>query len=420
MINKEGQISPIKQPIVCVGFPRWEGTSYLSSTVQLMKELAQSYHILYVDYPFTIKDIWSALRNKNTGIPLQALIGKEAALQERVLKNGHKIHLLRLPPFLPANFLKVAGIYDQIMIWNGKRAQKAILKAFNILGWESPIVINAFNPALGNALAGKLNESQLIYYCYDEIGAAPWIGRHGARHERIFMNKVDQTIVSSVGLYVSKNKHTKSCKIIKNGVDLNVFSANGARPADLPKGIIIGYIGSVDSRLDYDLLEAIAQTYTHAHLVLLGRIMDTAAAESLNKLNNVHLLGSRPIEQLGNYLQAFDVGLIPFIKNNLTAGIYPLKINEYLALGIPVVSTNFADLSDFINICSVVDDHAEFIQKLNFALHDKDSIRVLKRKEFAYQNTWKNRAAEFEELLNLKNTSHTDMPTILEDASLKF
>lgn len=418
MINNGNNISSSqkRQPIVCVGFPRWEGTSYLSSTVQLMSELSQSHPVLYVDYPFTFKDVWTAKKYKNTGIPFDELTGKAPVLQERILKNGHKIHLLRLPPFLPANFLKSATIYDQITAWNGRKAQKTILKALDSLGWKAPIVINTFNPALGNVLAGKLGESQLVYYCYDEIGAAPWVGRHGARHEPIFLGKVDQTIVSSAGLYVSKKELTKSCNIVKNGVDLSVFSANGERPSDLPKGTIIGYIGSVDDRLDYDLLEAIAQTYTYAHLVLLGRIMDEAAAENLNKLNNVHILGARPIGQLGNYLQAFDVGLIPFVKNELTAGIYPLKINEYLALGLPVVSTHFADLSDFVGVCAIANDHAQFIQKINFALQDKNPITVSERKVFASQNTWTSRAAEFAELIDKKTEviqKKTDLQTTI-------
>lgn len=417
MSNKEKDIliNETKQPIVCVGFPRWEGTSYLSSTVQLMSELAQSHPVLYVDYPFTFKDVWSAKKHKDTGIPLGALTGNEPTLQKRPLKNGGEIHLLRLPPFLPANFLKSASLYDLIMAWNGKKAQKAIVKALDNLGWEAPIVINAFNPALGNMLAGKLGESQLIYYCYDEIGAAPWIGRHGARHEHIFLGKVDQTIVSSAGLYASKHQHTTSCEIVKNGVDLGVFSAKGMRPSDIPKGVVIGYIGSVDDRLDYDLLEAIAQTYTHAHLVLLGRIMNKAAAQNLNKLSNVHILGSRPIEQLGNYLQSFDVGLIPFVKNDLTAGIYPLKINEYLALGLPVVSTHFADLSDFIGICAIANDHANFIQNINVALQDNNPITISKRKKFASQNTWKSKAAKFSNLINdtpIKN-QHSSTTTLI-------
>lgn len=395
-ISKETRLA---SPIVCVGFPRWEGTSYLSSTVQLMSELAQTERVLYVDYPYTYKDVWSAKRNRGSGIPLDELKAKAPTLQQRSLPNGKHIHLLRLPPFIPANFLKSPLIYDQLLKWNARRAQKAIQLAMDTLGWSSPIVINAFNPALGNALAGKLDESQLIYYCYDEIGAAPWIARHGARHEDLFLQKVDKTIVSSAGLYASKSKHTKSCTIVKNGVDLDVFQSNGSRPEDLPKGTIIGYIGSVDSRLDYGLLTAIAKAYSQCHLVFLGRIMDEKSASQLAQLPNVHLLGQRPVDQLGNYLQAFDIGLIPFVKNDLTAGIYPLKINEYLALGVPVVSTHFADLTDFESICQIAENINDFIQKINIELNKNHPLDISNRKDFASQNTWHKRAVQLLELL---------------------
>lgn len=398
-ISKETSLS---SPIVCVGFPRWEGTSYLSSTVQLMSELAQTERVLYVDYPYTYKDVWYAKRNKDSGIPLDELQAKAPTLQQRNLPNGKHIHLLRLPPFVPANFFKSPFIYDQVLTWNARRAQKAIQLAMDTLAWSSPIIINAFNPALGNALAGKLDESQLIYYCYDEIGAAPWIARHGARHEDLFLQKVDKTIVSSAGLYASKSKHTKSCAIVKNGVDLDVFQSNGSRPKDLPEGTIIGYIGSVDSRLDYSLLTAIAKAYPECHLVFLGRIMDKNSASQLAQLPNVHLLGQRPVDQLGNYLQAFDVGLIPFVKNDLTAGIYPLKINEYLALGIPVVSTHFADLTDFENICEIAESIDDFIQKINIELNKNHPMDISNRKDFAHQNTWRKRADQFLKLLRVE------------------
>lgn len=392
--------SQLNAPIICIGFPRWEGTSYLSSTVQLMSQLARTEQVLYVDYPFTYKDVWHAQKNENSGIPLDELKGKRSALQQRQIGNNKNIHLLRLPPFLPANFLSAPFLYDQVMAWNAKRAQKTIKQAMKTLGWSSPIVINAFNPALGNQLAGTLGESQLVYYCYDEISAAPWIGRHGARHEKQFLQKVDQTIVSSSGLYASKHLETKKCSIVKNGVDLDIFKATASRPLDLPNGTIIGYIGSVDSRLDYDLLSNIAKTAPQHQLVLLGRIMNKEAADLLDLLPNVHVLGPRPIEQLGNYLHAFDLGIIPFVKNDLTAGIYPLKINEYLALGLPVVSTHFADLSDFEGICAIAKNNDDFIQKINTGLNNNQVDVISNRKAFASQNTWQSRAQQFLNLLS--------------------
>lgn len=396
-------------PVICVGFPRWEGGGYLSSTVQLMKELARSLRVLYVDYPFTYKDMWLSGQQESGSIPLAALAGKEPRLQQRQLSHGGSAHILRLPPFIPANFLRSAFAYDQLLKWNAGRATKAIRAAMDQLNWQAPIVINAFNPALGNGLAGKLDEQLLVYYCYDEISAAPWIARHGARHEQQFLQKADLTIVSSQGLYDHKASAAKQIALVKNGVDLGLFKTSGQRPSDLPEGPIIGYIGSVDDRLDYELLETIARSYPETPLVFLGRVVNERAAEQLSKWPNVHILGPRPPEQLGDYLAAFSVGLIPFVKNELTAGIYPLKINEYLALGVPVVSTCFADLSDFGDYIREGANTERFVEAIASLLSGAQPVNVEAGKAFAATNSWSGRADQLRALFatNLLANSKT-------------
>ena len=81
------------------------------------------------------------------------------------------------------------------------------------------------------------------------------------------------------------------------------------------------------------------------------------------------------------------------MKNKLTEAIYPLKINEYLAMGKAVVSTNFSDLSDFETIADIANTNEEFISKIESADLSKESSE--KRKEFAFENSWKARAQEF-------------------------
>lgn len=386
-------------PVVCVGFPRWEGSDYLSSTVQLMRELARRRPVLYVDYPYTYKDIWAALRGTDAGVPLATLLGSAPRLQTRTLPDGTLVHLLRLPPFLPANFLTNPRWYDAVNALNAQRAARAIRRATAQLGWQRPVVINAFNPALGNELAGQLGESLLAYYCYDEISAAPWIARHGSRHEAAFLPRVDMTIVTSQGLYNRKMLQTPACRIIKNGVDLDVFQRQSARPTDVPTGPVIGYIGSVDDRLDYALLARVAAAFPAVSLVFVGRIMAAEPAAALAALPNVYLLGSRPPTLLGSYLATFTVGLIPFVKNDLTAGIYPLKINEYLALGLPVVSTHFAVLTDFQGVCTVADDTNAFLAAIAQALLPQPDGEQERRRQFAEQNTWAARAADLDQAL---------------------
>ncbi|RME92236.1 MAG: glycosyltransferase family 1 protein [Bacteroidetes bacterium] len=400
-------------PIVCVGLPPWEGGDYLKSTVQLMQCLARTQRVLYVDYPYTYLDLWRARRSTKPDVPVAALADAGQRLQQLQRTQSGALYLLRLPPFVPANFLSASWAYDSVLAFNARRARLAIRQALTTLGWETPIVINAFNPALGNALAGKLGEQQLVYYCYDEISAAPWISRHGSRHERAFLAQVDLTIVSSTGLAQTKAPLTKRCAVVKNGVDLSLFRAGAARPADLPEGPLIGYLGSVDDRLDYELLERIARSFPQAKLVILGRLVQRQKAMLLDQHANVYVLGSRPPEQLGAYVAHFDLGLIPFVKNELTAGIYPLKINEYLALGKPVVSTDFADLSDFTDYCYIATDHEAFLEQVAATLAGTSPGCPATCRAFAQRNSWESRAVDFARLLGLEVPLYSSQTSVV-------
>ncbi len=387
-----------KKDIVCVAFPAWRG-NYLKSTVQLMTELALLGHrILYVNYAFTWKDFILSWFGKGY-ISWKRLAGVKPRLSVMPLENGAEIHLLTLPPILPINFLKNPKVYDTVNYINVFFIKRTIRKAMMTVGMTSPTVVNAFNPCYGDALAGQLNESKLIYYCYDDIGSARWASRHGKRLEDTFLKKADSVIVSSQGLFEKKSKENTQCFLIKNGVNYELFSR---KPTVLPLDSlekdkkIIGYLGSVDERVDYDLLEKLISTTPQYHYVFVGRVTQTAYEKRLSAFSNVNMVGSQPSSTLPAWVQTFDVCLIPFLKNELTAGIYPLKINEYLAAGKPVVTTRFADLSDFESVVHIADDDSAFLQ---LAQKDFSKTNTEQLKHFASQNSWTSRSKEFSKLL---------------------
>lgn len=371
----------------------------MKSTVSLMSELARTNDVLYVDYPFTWKDLIIGVLSREKGVPTARMLGLEPRLRKLDLAKGQTIHLLTLPPSFPANWLNSKTAHDRWLALNGQRALKAIRKAIKSLRFTQPLVINAFNPALGNQLVGQLGEKLLVYYCYDEISGAPWINKHGARHEEAFLKRVDLTIVSSSRLQADKAPHTKSCILVKNGVSLELFS--GSQRTAARRRPRIGYLGSLDERIDFELLYDLIENNPGFDFQFVGRIVATQAAEQLKQFDHCEVLGPRPIQQLGNYVAGFDVGLIPFEKNRLTAGIYPLKINEYLAMGIPVVSTAFADLSDFESVAYIASDRAAFGQLIYRALAEPSEMVAAERIKFAQANSWEARAAAFEQALDM-------------------
>ena len=132
------------------------------------------------------------------------------------------------------------------------------------------------------------------------------------------------------------------------------------------------------------------------HYVFVGRVTQSTYEKRLSAFPNVQIVGSQPPATLPAWVQKFDVCLIPFVKNELTKGIYPLKINEYLAAGKPVVATRFADLSDFESVVYIADDDNAFLRLAQGDYSNTDSGRF---KHFASQNSWAARSKEFSKLL---------------------
>jgi len=108
---------------------------------------------------------------------------------------------------------------------------------------------------------------------------------------------------------------------------------------------VIGYVGGLHRFVDYSLLIEMVRARPHWSWVFVGAI--TTGVGELAKLPNAHLLGQRPHQDLAHYIRQFDVCLIPYVNNPATATVVPVKLNEYLAVGKPVVSTELPTVCDF-------------------------------------------------------------------------
>ena len=151
---------------------------------------------------------------------------------------------------------------------------------------------------------------------------------------------------------------------------------------------MIGYHGAVAEWFDFELLTAVATARPGWHFVLLGPVAPTVAARAsdLEELPNVLLLGERPSDEMPAYVQAFDAGAIWFQVNTMTEGVTPLKMYEYLAAGVPCVST---PLPACVAEPAVVTafDASGFIGELEAALHSSESGRAA-RYEVARRHSW--------------------------------
>lgn len=375
--------------------PTWEG-DYMKAVVQLMAELAKHNRVIYVNYAYTFKDLLGGVLGKNN-TPINRVLGREGRLQSKIKNDNGELFILYPPPVMPTNFIKNEKVYYNKQSKQAQKVGKAINAAQAELGFKDAILINAFNPQFGLPLIGKLNESLRLYYCYDEINAAQWCKAHGGRVEREFLTKVDGVIVTSEGLLATKSKQNKNCFLVKNGVDHSLFSQ--AMSNEVKSEKVIGYIGSIDDRIDYELLGKVAETYNEYKLKFIGRVTYDYAYDFASKYKNVVLTGAKQPKELAAELKEVDLGLIPFVTNEFTKNIYPLKVNEYLAAGKPVVSTNFASLNEFKNHISIANNHTEFLKSINQELNFDSLEKRKQRNEFAKANSWANRAEVFSQII---------------------
>lgn len=171
----------------------------------------------------------------------------------------------------------------------------------------------------------------------------------------------DLVIASSRDLVERCRRYSANVHLVSHGVDHAHFAQAlqvTQRPADLPAGRVAGFFGLLSEWVDQELLIELARRIPECQIVLVGKA--DISVERLKGIRNVHLLGPRPFSQLPAYVAHFDVGLIPFVINELTVAVNPIKLREMLSAGCPVVSTALPEVQGYqgagVDVAETQDD----------------------------------------------------------------
>jgi glycosyltransferase involved in cell wall biosynthesis len=269
------------------------------------------------------------------------------------------------------------------------------------LRFERPINW-VFNPAAA-PVAGTLGEQLLIYYCVDEYAAFSGVDAVAlAGLERDLLARADLVFTSAQRLYRTKLALNPSTSLVRHGVDHAHFSRATDPDLPVPDEIarlprpVIGYFGLIaQDWIDLDLLAHVAQSFPRASLVMLGKV--TMDVSRLRALPNVHLLGRKPYQSLPHYCRGFDAAVIPFPVNEATLNANPLKAREYLAAGLPVVSTAIPEVEALGRRCRIGRDPDEFVRQLAAALEDPGP-QAWRSREMESES-WEARLREIERLV---------------------
>ncbi len=275
------------------------------------------------------------------GADRRRIVGRLAAgLRGPVVAPGHERIWTMSPLLLPLPSSAMARRF------NGLLYRHLALRAAARLGFESPVLIN-YVPTLADAMHRWPGTA--VYHCVDrwdafEVYDTQLMAMLDARCCRL----ADIVIASSADLETRCRRHNPRVTRIDHGVDYAHFASaleSGPRPADLPADPVIGFFGLLSEWLDQELIVKLAQTLPEASIVLIGTA--DVSVDRLRALPNVTLPGPRPFRELPRYIAHFDVGLIPFVVNDLTRAVNPIKLREMLAAGCPVVSTALPEVARY-------------------------------------------------------------------------
>lgn len=254
---------------------------------------------------------------------------------------------------------------------------------------------------------------QLVYHCVDDLAAIPGIdGQAFDREERALLAQADAVFTTAQALYEKCSLLNDNVHDFPNVVDFAHFARShepGPIPADLatipaPR---LAYVGALsDFKVDFGLLAEVAIMRPDWHIVLIGAERegqhDPKLAE-LASLPNAHLLGHRSYQQLPDYLRGMDVGLLPTHVNDYTRSMFPMKYFEYLAAGLPVVSTPLAFTTQQTQGLRVAGDPTGFCAAIEQQL-DQGRFNLSQSDSMVGNHTWKSRLLA---MLNVIRRSHS-------------
>jgi glycosyltransferase involved in cell wall biosynthesis len=374
--------------IVCVGFADWD-TELWTNQHHLMSRLARDNRVLFVE---------------SLGLRQPQLAGRDIKRILRRLRRG-------LAPPRPVDGLHVLSPlvlpfhrYRIVRELNRRLLPALVRRATRRLGLERPILW-AYVPQ-AEVLIDALDPDLVVYHCVDDIAAQERIDTASFRAaEARFAARADLVLASAPAL--AKRLRTISGNVLDapNVADTELFSRAlvPSPPAPLDPAMValpaprIAFTGAIVAiKLDLEMLAELAELRRGWSFALVGPIgpgEPNADISALTREPNIHLLGPRSYTELPDILRAADAGLIPYRRNTLTESIFPMKVYEYLAAGLPVVATPLPALADVTEVATAPGAQG-IAELLDEALAEDSPERRAERSRTAASHSWDQRLEE--------------------------
>ncbi|MEG1579842.1 MAG: glycosyltransferase [Bacteroidaceae bacterium] len=295
------------------------------------------------------------------------------------------------------NFLPDGILFDYANRRNNRKKFDEVSKLIKKLHFQNYILFIDNDIYRSQYAKEYLSPSLSIYYRRDNLQPIEYWKRHIARLEPLLIKKCDVTLCNSEELMEYPASFHVPVKMVGQGVYLEAY--NPQKSYTIPQDIAsiptprIGYIGAIlSTRLDAALIFQLAQKHPSYSFILVGEADDGFRTHPLQQLPNIYFLGQKELAEVPTYLYSMDICINPQVVNEVTIGNYPRKIDEYLAMGKPIVGTSTRTMqhifSEYVHLAQNV---TEFSEKLQVALAECNNVPLKEQRiAFAHTHSWTN------------------------------
>jgi len=328
--------------------------------------------------------------------PMFARRGQSGSLTEAFTEARKNLFVLR-----PRGILPLAR-FEAIRKANLGHYIKGVNKTLRRLGFEKPILftylptIHVHSPFVD--ILDHLDNSLLVYDCVDEhsenIGYSPEVAAAVRKCDLDLTTRADLVFVTARGLYDDRKHLNKHLYLSPNGVDVEHFSKALLDGTEIPSDLAVipeprvGFVGALSGWIDFRLIAQVARCYPDYQVVLIGPLERGLKPAELADLDNVHFLGKKKLKDLPGYMKGFDCGINPFRRVGIAERVNPLKVYEYLAAGLPVISTDMPEVMPLAGIISIGRDDDEFVQNVGKVVRGEIPRDEAKLQEKLKQHDW--------------------------------
>jgi len=354
--------------MVCFSHLRWDFV--FQRPQHLLTRLAESVNVFYLEEPITT----------NTGFPHYTYVSR-----------GHQVTVIT--PQLPVGLTNEASLEIEKQLFTDFMAEH-VLSDYGF--WY-------YTPMALEFSRGHSPEL-VVFDCMDELSAFKFAPESIKTLEKELLQKADIVFTGGHSLYEAKKNQHKNIHAFPSSIDkLHFAKARTLKQERIDQAVTLGFYGVIDERFDIELIRGIAELRPEWEIELIGPVVKIDPA-TLPIRSNIHYIGSKTYSELPELIAGWDVALIPFLLNESTRFISPTKTPEYLAAGLPVVSTPIRDVINpygKFGLVSIGHNAEDFVAFAEMELKRSDRKEWLQKVDFFLaHSSWDQTCEKMIELMN--------------------